>query len=46
MKGELIQQSQSQFDALAQTVPREDIEFWFARDLFRHTSDICVERTL
>lgn len=34
MKMELIQQMQSQFDALAQQVPGEDnVEFWFARDL-------------
>ena len=34
MKKELIQQMQSQFDALAQQVPGEDnVEFWFARDL-------------
>ncbi len=33
MKSEIIQKLQSQFDILAQTIPGEDIEFWFARDL-------------
>ena len=33
MQGEVIQKLQSRFDALAQTVPDEEIEFWFARDL-------------
>lgn len=33
MKGEIIQQLQSKFDELAQTVPGETVEFWFARDL-------------
>lgn len=33
MKGEMIKQLQSQFDALAQTVPGETTEFWYARDL-------------
>ncbi len=28
-----IQQMQSQFDSLTRSVPNEDIEFWFARDL-------------
>jgi len=33
MKGEIIQKLQGQFDAIAKTVPGEEIEFWFARDL-------------
>ncbi|NGX26623.1 MAG: hypothetical protein K940chlam6_00548 [Chlamydiae bacterium] len=33
MKSEIIQKLQSQFDALAQIIPGETIEFWFARDL-------------
>lgn len=33
MHKQLIVKMQGQFDALAQTVPDEHIEFWFARDL-------------
>jgi DNA-damage-inducible protein D len=33
MKSEMIKKLQSQFDALAQTIPGETIEFWYARDL-------------
>ncbi len=33
MQGEIIQRLQSCFDALIQSVPTEEIEFWFARDL-------------
>ena len=33
MNKENIQQMQSRFDALAQVIPDEEIEFWFARDL-------------
>jgi len=33
MNAELIQQMQRQFDAIAQSIPEENIEFWFARDL-------------
>jgi DNA-damage-inducible protein D len=33
MKREMIQKLQGHFDALAQTVPGEGVEFWFARDL-------------
>lgn len=33
MQGEVIQKLQSQFDALVQNIPGEEIEFWFARDL-------------
>ncbi len=33
MKSETIQILQSQFDALSQRIPGEDVEFWFARDL-------------
>ena len=33
MKSEIIQKMQSKFDDLAQTVPNEGIEFWFARDI-------------
>jgi len=33
MKSEAIQYMQNQFNALAQTVPDSDVEFWFARDL-------------
>ena len=33
MKITILQKLQSHFDALAQTVPGEEIEFWFARDL-------------
>jgi DNA-damage-inducible protein D len=31
--GEIIKKLQSHFDSLAQTIPGEEIEFWFARDL-------------
>lgn len=33
MKSEIVKTMQSQFDGLAQTVPGEEVEFWFARDL-------------
>ncbi len=33
MKTELIQSMQNQLDALAQTLPEDKIEFWYARDL-------------
>lgn len=33
MESQAIQLMKSQFDALSQTIPDEDIEFWFARDL-------------
>jgi DNA-damage-inducible protein D len=33
MDNQLIQQMQTQFDGMAQRVPDENIEFWFARDL-------------
>lgn len=33
MKGEIVKKLQSHFDALARTIPGEEIEFWFARDL-------------
>ena len=33
MNTELIQQMQRQFDSIAQMIPEENIEFWFARDL-------------
>lgn len=33
MKSEIAQKMESKFDDLAQTVPDEGIEFWFARDL-------------
>lgn len=33
MNTELIQQMQRQFDSIAQILPDENIEFWFARDL-------------
>jgi DNA-damage-inducible protein D len=33
MQGEIIKKLQSHFDALAQNIPGEEIEFWFARDL-------------
>ncbi|HUS75346.1 MAG TPA: DNA damage-inducible protein D [Methanothrix sp.] len=33
MNRELIQQMQSRFDSLAQILPSENVEFWFARDL-------------
>ena len=33
MNRELIQQMQSRFDSLAQTLSGENVEFWFARDL-------------
>jgi DNA-damage-inducible protein D len=33
MKSEIVQKMQSKFDDLAQTVPNEGIEFWFARDI-------------
>jgi hypothetical protein len=29
----MVKTMQSRFDRLAQTVPGEEIEFWFARDL-------------
>lgn len=31
--GEIIKKLQSHFDSLAQSIPEEGIEFWFARDL-------------
>jgi DNA-damage-inducible protein D len=31
--GEIIKKLQSHFDSLAQSIPEEEIEFWFARDL-------------
>jgi len=31
--GEIIKKLQSHFDSLAQSIPEERIEFWFARDL-------------
>lgn len=33
MKSEMVKTMKSRFDGLAQTVPGEEIEFWFARDL-------------
>ncbi len=33
MKKNTIEKLQNQFDALSRTVPDEDVEFWFARDL-------------
>ncbi len=33
MKSEMVKAMQSRFDSLAQTVPGEEVEFWFARDL-------------
>ena len=33
MQGEIVKKLQSRFDALAQNIPGEEIEFWFARDL-------------
>ncbi len=33
MQGEVVKKLQSRFDALAQNIPGEEIEFWFARDL-------------
>lgn len=33
MKSEIVKTMKSQFDRLAQTVPGEEVEFWFARDL-------------
>lgn len=33
MKTETIQILQSQFDAISQRIPGEDVEFWFAREL-------------
>lgn len=33
MKSEMVKAMQSRFNSLAQTVPGEDVEFWFARDL-------------
>lgn len=33
MQGEIVKKLQNRFDALAQNVPGEEIEFWFARDL-------------
>lgn len=33
MNKQLIGKMQSQFDALVQLVPGENVEFWFARDL-------------
>ncbi|MGD0665401.1 MAG: DNA damage-inducible protein D [Rhabdochlamydiaceae bacterium] len=33
MQGEIIKKLQSHFDVLAQNIPGEGIEFWFARDL-------------
>ena len=33
MNAEMIQQMQRQFDSIAQMLPEENIEFWFARDL-------------
>jgi len=33
VQGEIIKKLQSCFDALAQRIPGEEIEFWFARDL-------------
>lgn len=33
MKTEILMQLQSQFETIKQSIPGEDIEFWFARDL-------------
>jgi DNA-damage-inducible protein D len=33
MKSDAVQRPQSQFDALVQNIPGEEVEFWFARDL-------------
>uniref|UniRef100_Q3AQE6 DNA-damage-inducible protein D n=1 Tax=Chlorobium chlorochromatii (strain CaD3) TaxID=340177 RepID=Q3AQE6_CHLCH len=33
MQSQEIQQLKEQFDALSHTIPDEDVEFWFARDL-------------
>ena len=33
MQGEIIKKLQNHFDALAQKIPGEEVEFWFARDL-------------
>jgi len=33
VQGEVVKKLQSRFDALAQNIPGEEIEFWFARDL-------------
>ena len=33
MNGDILQQMQSRFDSLAKTLPDENVEFWFARDL-------------
>lgn len=33
MRSEMIHKMRSQFDAQAHTVPGENVEFWFARDL-------------
>lgn len=33
MEGQLIVRMQGQLDALAQEIPGEDVEYWFARDL-------------
>jgi len=33
MASQLVVRMQGQFDALAQTLPEEQVEFWFARDL-------------
>ncbi len=33
MNSDLVQKLQNQFDKLAQAVPDEEVEFWFARDL-------------
>ena len=33
MNGEIVKKMQGQFDSLSQTLPDQDVEFWFARDL-------------
>lgn len=33
MKKEVVKELQGHFDALARTIPGEEVEFWFARDL-------------
>jgi DNA-damage-inducible protein D len=33
VQGEIVKKLQGRFDALAQNIPGEEIEFWFARDL-------------
>lgn len=33
MANELIQRMQNHLDAMAQVIPSENIEFWYARDL-------------